>query len=293
MFSRYGLPKILVSDNGPQLISNEFEQFCVKNGINHIPIPSYHPASNGQVEAYCGKFKRAMKKMCDDNVDMDLNIANWLINYHNTPHTSPGIEPSVLMIGRRLRSALSLVHPLSDARPMKRQIDQEKKIIDGEKTLRRFVVGDKVLFRNVLEDSWNHGVITSESDKQYEISTDGGSTAIVRKHIDHVVSSTSSPESATVESDRVPDAAYRPGLSVSDQPRPTRAPVISCNIPSVSCNIPSVVSQNSEISGPSGSCTSKGSSEKSIIPNSIPSTRPRPQRERKQPERWGYKKPGG
>ena len=287
LFSRYGLPKILVSDNGPQLVSNEFEQFCVKNGINHIPIPSYHPASNGQVEAYCGKFKRAMKKMCDDNVDMDLNIANWLINYHNTPHTSTGIEPSVLMIGRRLRSALSLVHPLSDARPMKRQVDQEKMIIEGEKTLRRFVVGDKVLFRNVLEGSWNHGVITSESDKQYKISTDDGSTALVRKHIDHVVSSTSSPVSATVESDRSPDAAYRPGLSVSDQPRPTRAPVISCNIPSI-------VSQNCEISGPSGSCTNKGSSEKST-PNSIPSAtaRPRPQRESKQPERWGYNKLGG
>ena len=35
IFSCYGLPEIMVSDNGPQFISSEFQQFCRNNGIMH------------------------------------------------------------------------------------------------------------------------------------------------------------------------------------------------------------------------------------------------------------------
>ena len=35
IFSTHGLPKILVSDNGSQFTSKEFEKVCVNNGIVH------------------------------------------------------------------------------------------------------------------------------------------------------------------------------------------------------------------------------------------------------------------
>ena len=50
MFARYGIPKQLVSDNGPQFTSSEFESFLRTNGVMHIKTSPYHPASNG-----CGK----------------------------------------------------------------------------------------------------------------------------------------------------------------------------------------------------------------------------------------------
>ena len=98
-FTRFGIPKILVSDNAPQLVGHEFTNFCAKNGIQHVPIPPYHPASNGQAESIVGKFKRAMVKMSSNSHDIRLNLDNWLLNYHNTPHTTTGVEPSVRMIG--------------------------------------------------------------------------------------------------------------------------------------------------------------------------------------------------
>ena len=72
LFSRFRLPKskIIVSDNGPQLVSLEMNTFMTRNGINHVLIPSYHPASNGQAESLVGKFKSAMKRMCLKNPDV-------------------------------------------------------------------------------------------------------------------------------------------------------------------------------------------------------------------------------
>ena len=36
LFGHYGLPKQLVSNNGPQFISSEFVQFLCSNGVKHI-----------------------------------------------------------------------------------------------------------------------------------------------------------------------------------------------------------------------------------------------------------------
>ena len=58
LFSSYGLPKQIISDNGPQFTSVEFQTFMKENGIKHIRSSPYHPASNGQVERFIQTFKR-------------------------------------------------------------------------------------------------------------------------------------------------------------------------------------------------------------------------------------------
>ncbi|XP_041786462.1 uncharacterized protein K02A2.6-like [Anopheles merus] len=61
-FSRYGNPDTLVSDNGTQFTSGQFQQFCSENGINHIRTAPYHPQSNGQAERFVDSLKRGLKK---------------------------------------------------------------------------------------------------------------------------------------------------------------------------------------------------------------------------------------
>merc|ERR1711888_127926 len=48
--SESGFPTTLVSDNGPQLVSKEFEDHLANWGVKHLVSPPYHPASNGLAE---------------------------------------------------------------------------------------------------------------------------------------------------------------------------------------------------------------------------------------------------
>ncbi|XP_061396205.1 uncharacterized protein K02A2.6-like [Musca vetustissima] len=51
MFSTYGVPKTVVSDNATNFSSEEFRQFLKNSGVvYHKQSAPYHPAANGQVE---------------------------------------------------------------------------------------------------------------------------------------------------------------------------------------------------------------------------------------------------
>ena len=47
---RYGIPRVLVSDNGKQFDNNPFRDFCSELGIKNHYSSSTHPLANGQVE---------------------------------------------------------------------------------------------------------------------------------------------------------------------------------------------------------------------------------------------------
>jgi len=61
LFASHGLPEQLVSDNGPQFLSDEFATFSKMNGIKHIKSAPYHPATNGAAECLVQTFKKAMR----------------------------------------------------------------------------------------------------------------------------------------------------------------------------------------------------------------------------------------
>ena len=61
-FSTQGLPEIIVSDNGSNFTSKEFETFLKLNGIKHITTAPYHPVSNGLTEKAVQTVKEGIKK---------------------------------------------------------------------------------------------------------------------------------------------------------------------------------------------------------------------------------------
>ena len=104
MFASHGLPQQLVSDNGPQFVAQVFTDFMQHNGIKHIKCTPYHPSSNGLAERFVRTFKLAMKAGATDNIPLAHRLANFLLSYRSTPHSSTGRSPSYLFLHRELRT---------------------------------------------------------------------------------------------------------------------------------------------------------------------------------------------
>ena len=52
IFSEFGIPKRLRSDNGSPYNSNEFSDYCKYMGLQHKPIMPFYPQANGMVEKF-------------------------------------------------------------------------------------------------------------------------------------------------------------------------------------------------------------------------------------------------
>jgi len=50
IFARYGIPDIVISDNGPQYSSQEFKEFAKAYNFEHITSSPYYPQGNGEAE---------------------------------------------------------------------------------------------------------------------------------------------------------------------------------------------------------------------------------------------------
>lgn len=111
IFSRFGLPYSVVTDNGPTWTSAEFATFVQLNGIKHNMTAPYHPASNGAAERAVQTVKKGIYIALRQGKDVNISIVRFLFDYRNTSHCSTCKSPSELMFGRKLRSKFDLLRP--------------------------------------------------------------------------------------------------------------------------------------------------------------------------------------
>ena len=98
IFSRHGIPEILVSDNGPQYSSHEFAEFAATYNFAHVTSSPHYPQSNGHAE----RAVKTVKGLLKDSSDPYLS----LLSYRTTPLPWCELSPAELLMGRRIRSDL-------------------------------------------------------------------------------------------------------------------------------------------------------------------------------------------
>ena len=111
IFAIFGLPRVVVSDNGTNFKSNEFQNFLQKNCIYFKFSAPYNPSSNGQAEKYVQTLKNALNKMCNTSKNIEKSLLQLLSQYRIMPHVSTGKTPSELMFNRKVRCHLDLLKP--------------------------------------------------------------------------------------------------------------------------------------------------------------------------------------
>ncbi len=140
LFSQFGLPETLVTDNGPCFVSEEFETFLTNNGIKHISSAPYHPATNGLAERAVQIVKKGLKKVTAGTTEERL--AEVLMAYRATPQSTTGVTLAELLQSRRLRTRLDMLTP-SLTRQVEQRQSQQKHAHDSNRS-RVFRKGESV-----------------------------------------------------------------------------------------------------------------------------------------------------
>ena len=225
LFSRYGIPETVVSDNGTGFTSKEFQDFLTANGVKHLKSAPYHPATNGLAERAVQIVKRGLKKVTAGSVGERL--ARVLFAYRITPQSTTGMAPDELLLGRKMRTRLDLLRPNSSQRVESKQL-QQKQDHDSTARSREFTVGDLVSVCNFGQgDKWLPGVVIKRTGPvSFCVAMDQG--VVRRCHQDQLrsrsVASVSDPiVSETTEESPLPDNA----ADVGDSESPGHNPPLS------------------------------------------------------------------
>ena len=200
LFATHGLPEQIISDNGAGFRSAEFHHFTAQNGIKHIFTSPYHPSSNGLAERAVQIFKNTVSKL---EGPIDLRLSRFLLKYRVTPQTTTEQSPSQLLMGRRIRTCLDLLHPDSTQDTVKKK--QEK--IKNDQQPRKFSVGDNLFAKDfhTVHNKWIPvEVVKITGPVSYEVVTENGLR--LRRHVDHLRKRYSNTFEGVDEGWQLPDA---------------------------------------------------------------------------------------
>lgn len=112
----YGIPKILLSDNGANLCGEIMTQISAYFNIKRITTSIAHPQSNGSVErahARLAEFIRATEKEIEEEISWESKLKLASFCYNNTVHATTGYTPYYLMFGRRPRLISGVAHNIN------------------------------------------------------------------------------------------------------------------------------------------------------------------------------------
>ena len=176
VFATHGVPEQIVSDNGPQLTSKEFADFCKLLNVEHRFTPPYHPNSNGEAERFVQTFKKALEKCIRGGRKVEEAVDGLLLDYRSTPHPATGLSPAFMLMGRQLRTPLEAVtantQEIENPEVTAKYRSQMRQNHDKTCRERSFKVGDSVYVQNPQPhgDRWFSGVITEKlGENRYNV----------------------------------------------------------------------------------------------------------------------------
>jgi transposase InsO family protein len=103
VFSRFEMPRQLLSDRGPEFESRLFSEICSWMGIQKIRTTAYKPSTNGMVERFHRTLNAMIGKVVAANQrDWDERLQTVVAAYRASVHEATGYTPNLLMLNREV-----------------------------------------------------------------------------------------------------------------------------------------------------------------------------------------------
>ena len=229
-FARYGIPKLLVTDSGPQFTSFEFKQFSQKWGFEHYKSDPHHHQANGKAEAAVKSVKNMMKKCLAEGQDQYVG----LLELRCTPRQGLGVSPAQCVFGRRIRSLIPSVKACDEPNI---QEDVQRHKEERNRTIKRYFdkrahdlptlkENEPVYYCDPQVPGWKRGRVSKKlSGRSYIIEKENG--AHLRRNRVHLRKSQNTfrriPSVGELEiNDSLCDATVGGGFQPSRTERPQR-----------------------------------------------------------------------
>ena len=110
---RFGVPYTIVTDQGAEFESREFQRFTQYMGIKRARTTSYHPQANGIIERMHATLKAAMRCMTESGITWVKALPTCLLGLR-TAVSDWGVSPSLVMYGEQISIPGMVVHHIPD-----------------------------------------------------------------------------------------------------------------------------------------------------------------------------------
>lgn len=187
IFSRQGIPAVIITDSGTQLISRELRNFSDEWKFKVIPCSPHHQNANGLAERSIQTIKKLMKKTIEEKGDIYLA----LLTYRNTP-VYDSYTPSQLLMSRMLRDNIPRTKKNLQPKPVNKKFYQEKMVqsrdrykkhYDRHTKIRQDIRSDEVYYQEKPKSQWKKGrIIRREGERSYTIENETGRTLRRNRH---------------------------------------------------------------------------------------------------------------
>lgn len=116
VFDREGFPKHIKSDNGPPFNGDYYKDYCSQRGIVPIFSTPLFPQQNGLVESYMKVINKAMTSAYSNQSNYLEELQSGVNAYNAAAHSITKVPPEEIMLGRKIKRGLPLLHYESSIR---------------------------------------------------------------------------------------------------------------------------------------------------------------------------------
>lgn len=216
IFSMFGVPNVIISDNGPQFTGQAYRQLMQKYGISHVTSSPHHSQSHGFIERTIRTIKSLMNKSAS-------NYYHALLLHRTTPLGPDLPSPAELMFNRPVPSNLPIrvlgkMTEEGRTRLMNSHEQSSERYNMHSRSLQDLDMNQNIYYRDQAKKQWIPGKIvgTGPQPRSYTLQCEETGRTLQRNRTMLKDRSANIPEPANVD---LPNTTLTPNEPTRDIPQ--------------------------------------------------------------------------